>query len=151
MDQEKIKSRPSSSLFQIARGSGATLKTLEITKSVKTTVHTELFMRRRQEPGKHSTDQESLSRQRTTPSCLHGKDEGQTSTRQIKKGCQHKDNMQSCLHSKDESKTKYSASQITLITWTTHPKNKQGIQAEKTSTKNLYSKRSIMSYYEARA
>ena len=49
-------------MFQIARGSGATLKTLEITKSVKKTVHTELFMRRRQELGKHSTDQES---------CLH--------------------------------------------------------------------------------
>ena len=47
--------------------------------------------------------------------------------------------MQSCLHGKDESKTKYSASQITLIAWTTHPKNKQGIQAEKTSTKNLHS------------
>ena len=127
MDQEKIKSRPSSSLFQIARGSGATLRTLEITKSVKTTVYTELFMRRRQEPGKHSTDQESLSRQRSTPSCLYGKDEGQTSTQQIKKGCQHKDNMQSCSHGKVKSKIKYSASQITLITWTTHPKNKQGI------------------------
>ena len=45
----------------------------------------------------------------------------------------------------------YSASQITLITWTTHPKNKQGIQAKKTSTKNLHSKRSIMSYYKVRA
>ena len=151
MDQEKFKSRPSSSLFQIARGSGAILKTLEITKSIKTTVYTELFMRRRQEPGKHSTDQESSSRQWTTLSCLHGEDEGQTSTQQIKKGCQHKDNTQSCLHGKDESKTKYLASQITLITWTTHPKNKQGIQAEKTSTKSLHSKGSIMSYYEARA
>ena len=134
-------------------------------------------MRRRQEPGKHSTDQENSSRQQTTPSCLHGKDEGQTSTRQIKKGCQHKDlhitsclhgteegqkstrqikkvcqdSAQNCLQGKGESKTKYSASQITLIAWTTHPKNKQGIQAEKTSTKNLHSKRSIMSYYEARA
>ena len=39
----------------------------------------------------------------------------------------------------------------TLITWTTHPKNKQGIQAKKTSTKNLHSKRSIMSYYKAGA
>ena len=58
---------------------------------------------------------------------------------------------QNCLQGKDESKTKYSASQITLITWTTHPKNKQGIQAEKTSTKNLHSKGSIMSYYKARA
>ena len=58
MDQEKFKSRPSNSLFQIARGSGATLKTLEITKFVKTTVHTELFTQRRQERGKHSTDQE---------------------------------------------------------------------------------------------
>ena len=65
------------------------------------------------------------------------------------KVCQ--DNTQSCLHGKDKSKTKYSASQITLITWTTHPKNKQGIQAEKTSTKSLHSKGSIMSYYEARA
>ena len=42
MDQEKFKSRPSSSLFQIARGSRATLKTLEITKSVKTTENTEV-------------------------------------------------------------------------------------------------------------
>ena len=134
-------------MFQIARGSGATLKTLEITNSVKTTVHTELFMRRRQELGKHSTDQESLSRQWTTPSCLHGEDEGQTSTRQIKKGCQHKDNMQSCLHGKDESKTKYSACQITLITWTTHPKNKQGIQAEKTSSK-IFIKKKEYNYSE---
>ena len=53
------------------------------------------------------------------------------------------------LQGKDESKTKYSASQVTLITWTNHPKNKQGIQAKKTSTKNLHSKRSIMSYYKA--
>ena len=30
-------------MFQIARGSGATLKTLKITKSVKTTVNTEVY------------------------------------------------------------------------------------------------------------
>ena len=119
-----------------------------------------------------------MSRQRSIPSCLHGANEGLTSTRQIKKGCQHKDlhitsclhgteegqkstrwikkegqkstrqikkvcqdNTQNYLHGKDESKTKYSASQITLITWTTHPKNKQGIQAEKTSTKKSSFKR----------
>ena len=86
------------------------MKTLEVPKSIKTTVYTEFFTRRRQEP-----------------------EEGWKSTRQIKKVCQ--DNTQSCLHGKDESKTKYSASQVTLITWTNHPKNKQGIQAKKTSTK----------------
>ena len=74
---------------------------------------------------------------------------GQKSTRQIKKVCQ--DSAQSCLQGKDESKTKYSASQVTLTNWTNHPRNKQGIQAKKTSTKNLHSKRSIMSYYKARA
>ena len=68
---------------------------------------------------------QSLSRQRPTPSCLHGKGESQTRTQQIKKSCQHKNNMQSCLHGKDESKTEYSASRTTLTTWTTHPKNKQ--------------------------
>ena len=47
-------------------------------------------------------------------------------------------------------KTKYSASQVTLTNWTNHPRNKQGIQAKKASTKNLHSKRSIMSYYKAR-
>ena len=116
MDQEKFKTRPSSSLFQIARGSGATLRILEITKSVKTTVYTELFTWQRRKPDKNSTDQEKLSTQ---------------------------NNMQSCLHGKDESKTEYSASRTTLTTWTTHPKNKQGIQAEKASTKNLHSKKNI--------
>ena len=87
--------------------------------------------------------------QASAPSCLCGADRSQASiqqikkirqdnglhrvvymaktkanTQQIKRGCQHKDNMQSCSHGKVESKTKYSASQITLITWTTHPKNK---------------------------
>ena len=112
----------------------------------------------------------------SAPSCLCGADSSQASiqqikkirqdnglhrvvymaktkanTQQIKRGCQHKDNMQSCSHGKVESKTKYSASQITLIAWTTHPKNKQGIQVERTSAKNLHSKGSIMSYYKARA
>ena len=61
MDQGKFKTRPSSSLFQIARGSGATLRILEITKSVKTTVYTELFTWQRRKPDKNSTDQEKLS------------------------------------------------------------------------------------------
>ena len=39
------------------------------------------------------------------------------------------------VHGKDESKTKYSASQVTLTNWTNHPRNKQGIQAKKASTK----------------
>ena len=42
-----------------------------------------------------------------------------------------------------------------LITWTTHLKNKQGldVQTKKTSTKikDFHSKRSIMSYYKAGA
>ena len=38
---------------------------------------------------------------------------------------------------------------VTLTNRTNHPRNKQGIQAKKTSTKNLHSKRSIMSYYKA--
>ena len=87
----------------------------------------------------------------SAPSCLCGADRSQANTQQIKRGCRHKDNMQSCSHGKVESKTKYSASQITLIAWTTHPKNKQGIQVERTSAKNLHSKGSIMSYYKARA
>ena len=95
-------------------------------------------------------------------SCLHGTKEGQTSTRQIKKGCQHKDlyitsylhgqkstrqikkicqdSAQNCLQGKDERKTKYSAIQVTLTNWTNHPRNKQGIRAEKTLNKNLHSK-----------
>ena len=40
---------------------------------------------------------------------------------------------------------------VTLTNRTNHPRNKQGIQAKKTSTKNLHSKRIIMSYYKARA
>ena len=39
-------------------------------------------------------------------SCLHGTKEGQTSTRQIKKGCQHKDlHIMSCLHGTKEGQT----------------------------------------------
>ena len=63
-------------------------------------------------------------------SCLHGTEEGQTSTQQIKKGCQHKDlyitsclhgqkstrqikkicqdSAHNCLQGEDERKTKYS-------------------------------------------
>ena len=100
---KKIKSRPSSSLFQKVRGSGATLKTL---KSPHRVVYAAQIGVR-----------QALNRSRN--------------------------NVQSCSHGKVESKTKYSASQITLITWTTHPRNKQGIQAEKTSTKNLHSKKGI--------
>ena len=40
------------------------------TKFVKTTIYTKLFTRRRRKPDKHSTDQESLSRQRSTSTGL---------------------------------------------------------------------------------
>ena len=109
MDQGKFKTRPSSFLFQIARGSGATLRTLEITKSVKATVYTGLFYTTK------AKARQELNRSRN--------------------------NVQSCSHGKVESKTKYSASQITLIAWTTHPKNKQGIQVERTSAKKSSFKR----------
>ena len=100
-------------MYQKARGSGATLRTLEITKSVKATVYTELFY-----TAKAKARQE-LNRSRKVV------------------------NMQGCLHGKDEGKTKYSASRTTLITWTTHPRNKQGNQAEEVSTKYLHSKKNI--------
>ena len=81
---KKIKSRPSSSLFQKARGSGATLKTLK-------SPHRVVYV-------------------------------AQTGARQALN--RSRNNVQSYSHGKVESKTKYSASQITLITWTTHPRNK---------------------------
>ena len=111
MDQGKFKTRPSSSLYQKARGSGATLRILEITKSVKATVYTELFF-----TAKAKARQE-LNRSKKVV------------------------NIQVCLHGKDEGKTKYSASRTTLITWITRPRNKQGNQAEEVSTKYLHSKR----------
>ena len=108
-----------------------------------------------------------LSRQWSTlPSCLQDADESQTSTRQIKKVCQHNDlHIPSWLHGADKSHTNarpikersYNGwnnttnincgcaprptndySEKILITWTTHLNNKQGedIQAKKTSTKN---------------
>ena len=78
-----------------------------IRKIVKTTIYTELFIRRRRKPDKHSTDQESMSRQRSIPSCLHGADENQTSSRQIKKVCQDNDlHTPSNLHNTDESQNK---------------------------------------------
>ena len=92
MDQGKFKTRPSSSLFQIARGSEATLRTLEITKSVKATVYTGLFYTTK------AKARQELNRSRKVV------------------------NMQGCLHGKDEGKTKYSASQTTLITWTNSSK-----------------------------
>ena len=64
---------------------------------------------------------------------------GQKNNRQIKKVCQN--SAQSCLQGEDESKTKYSASQVTLTNWTNHPRNRQGIQAEKTSTKIFIQKK----------
>ena len=61
MDQSNFKTRPSSYLFQIARGSGATL---EIPKNTKIYIYNELFTWDRKvldKSDQHSTDQERLS------------------------------------------------------------------------------------------
>ena len=76
-------------------------------KFVKATICTELFTRRRQEPDKHSTDQESLSRQQSVPSRLRGADKSQTNTQQIKKVWQDNDlHTLSGLYNTDESQSK---------------------------------------------
>ena len=94
--------------------------------------YTELFTQRRRKPDKHSTDQESLSRQRSTYTELF--------TRRRRKPDKHSTNQES-LSRQRPTNTK-------LFTRRGHP-GKEDINKNKESSFNLYPKRSRVFYYRS--